>query len=171
MIKNYWKQLLVTTYIIVVLVLSATARATTEVPTFNNDNELNNLQKRIAEVIDGYTEPAVFSKSATAFDKSAPLLNSFEDIGYFLIENSNSKLVFVSALTQKIYYVKCENNLKSKIKSDELYVVTGFNLSLKKTSEVASRPPINKQNSKQLTSFNFFNPMNMIYVTGVEIQR
>jgi hypothetical protein len=166
MIKKHWKQLLVTTYIIVVLVLSATARATSLTPAVVN-TDLDDLQKRIAAVLEARSEPAVFSKSAAVFSKSEPLLKSFQDIGHFLVDNSNSKLVFISASTQKIYYVKCTRDLKNKINSTELYVVSGFNLVSMNDSESTSRPP---QNIEQ-TSMSFLNSRNMIYVTGVEIQR
>ena len=157
MIKNYWKQLLVTVYIAVVLILSATAKANT-----TSFDELANLEQRIENLLVNHTEPAVFSKSKVSNNINFAPLKSFEDVGSFVYESSTSRYVFISSQSQRMYYVKFNNDLKEKINSDQIFYVTGLNFSNDSESEL--RPP------GEQASFNFLNPDNFIFVTGVEIQ-
>lgn len=157
MIKNYWKQLLVTLYIAVVLILSATAKANTA-----SFDELADLEQRIESLLINHTEPAVFSKSKVSNSMNSAPLKSFEDVGSFVYESSTSRYVFVSSQSRRMYYVKFSNDLKEKINSDQIFYVTGLNFSNNFESEL--RPP------SEQASFNFLNPDNFIFVTGVDIQ-
>lgn len=166
MIKTYWKQLLVTAYIAIVLILSATVKAESVVYLTNIDDELSNLQDRIATLY-SQSEPAVFAKPSFNPEDAKSLMIPFEDRGYFLFDNTTSKLVFVSDITNKIYYVKCETALRANIDSEKIYTVKGFSLSNNSSISVNGldvRPPSQQQVS-------FLNPTNFIFVTGVEIQR
>lgn len=160
MIKTYWKQLLVTFYIAVVLILSATAKANSEIP--DPDVELLDLEKRLESLMN-QSEPAVFAKSSIVFEKNTPLVKSFEDTGSFMFDSQTGEYVFESSISRKIYVVKLSDELKAEITSDEVYVVKGFDFSDSLSAGV--RPP---DSSPQ--DFSFTNSKDFIFVTGVEIQ-
>lgn len=167
MIKNYWKQLLVATYVIVVLFLSATARATSESPDSILINELNELQKRIEGVYGQQTAPAIFVSDEQNFRPEPAVAYNIEATGYFLIDNVSSKLVFVSDETNTIYQISCSDHLKSVITSDQIYTISGIKFSQSVNNLNSVRPP---SLDKSLSHY-IYNPMEFIFVTGVETQR
>lgn len=164
MIKTYWKQLLVTAYIAIVLILSATAKAESFQPVEAAD-DLSVLQKRIELLYEGQTsEPAVFAQQVFENDNHKPLVMPFEDRGHFVYEEATSKLVFVSEVTNQIFYVRCDNDVRADITSNVIYNVKGFNFSPSSNQVVGVRSPSQQQ-------VNFLSNNNIIFVTGVEIQR
>ncbi len=64
MIKNYWKQLLVGTYVIVVLFLSATARATSEA---NFELNFNRSPQNSINTIDSVSDQIYFNSRSYLF--------------------------------------------------------------------------------------------------------
>jgi hypothetical protein len=138
--------------------LSATAKASLS----SNHDDLTDLEQRIETLLVNHSEPAVFSKSKVSNIINAAPLKSFEDVGSFVYELSSSRYVFISSESRRMYYVKFNKDIKDKISSDQIYNITGLNFSNETESEL--RPP------SEQTSFNFLNPDNFIFVTGVDIQ-
>jgi hypothetical protein len=156
MLRNYWKQFLIGSYVILVLFLSATARATTEEP--NYDDELDRLEQ-IIESAYNINKQEVFSDSVLEINPDLNISRPLEDYGQFFVDNDSGNYVFISSTNRKIYEIRCENSIKDKIESGITYLVSGLDL-----SSVYRKEQTKSENS-------FFNSKGIIYVTSVIPQR
>ncbi len=171
MIRNYWKQVLVAAYVIVVLFLSATARATSELPDSNLVIELNELQKRIESLYGQQASQAIYISQEQNFRPEPAVAYNVEASGYFLVDQISEKLVFVSDEESTIYQISCDDQLKSKITSDKIYTINGIKFSGSINNLNSVRPPkLDDKLDKNLNNY-IYNPKEFIFVTGVETQR
>lgn len=169
MIKNYWKQLLVITYIAIVLALSATAKASSQP---YSDQELDDLEQRLNKVIEEHkVKPRNLQSDFNFNPDLALLIISFEDVGYFTFEqilgSTDQRVLFISSESDNIFYVNLSEEIKASLELDKMYLIKGFKQSNSDTNTTNSRPPNNiKDYNFELNKF-----LDSIFVTGVEIQR
>lgn len=155
MIKNYWKQFLIGSYVILVLFLSATARAEKE--DINFMTELERLED-IIEAAYSSNKQEVFSESVLEINPNLDISKPLQDYGYFFVDDSGN-YIFVSSSNSHVYLIRCDESVKAQIEPGLVYLVSGFDLSF-----VYNRDQSSSENS-------FFNSKSIIYVTSVIPQR
>ncbi len=167
MIRNYWKQLLVVIYIAIVLVLSATAKASGE--SVNHNDALLNLEKRLSEVIRKHSvEPSVNRPNSNFNVNSQLLIYPFEDIGTFTLESAEGRFLFISATSDEIFYVDSNDEITNSLHPGTTYLVKGLRLANIRPNMANLRSPRNNLKNYGFRSNKF---LNSILVTSVETQR
>lgn len=159
--KNHWKKVLVAAYVSFVLVLSATVRA----ESFSPDEyiDLNLLEKQISEFQknNANTTPQIQPINIDAISFSPKSLSLLDLSGSFVFDYETSKIIFISE-NSEIFEVQCNDELRNKMSSDEVFRIRGF-VSSNENSFV------NSNFASSDLAKNLFKKL--IFVTSIEIQK